>query len=299
MFYVYELLNPLKENQPFYVGKGQDGRAHRHFKAITWKESTINPHKTSTLRQIKDAGLEPSINITPCNTETAAFDLERELIQKYGRSIDGGILTNICMGGEGGSWGHKKVHQYNIFRDFVAEYPSMKAAAASVGVKHSSSIVAACKRKGSVKCPHGFVWCYENETPDWEWVFNKIQPVYQWDHDGNLIGKYKNLACMFINTNIDISTVKRFILSNSPKSYPGGYQFSHNPTFPNKKLAPSKRNKPVICLDTNTVFPSCTAAELHVTGKSSAKNISAACNGAVKTAYGFRWCFHKALNDQI
>lgn len=299
MFYVYALLNPLKDNQPFYIGKGQDGRAYRHFKAILWKESTTNPHKTNTLLQIKDSGLEPGVDITPCDTELAAFELECKLILKYGRLIDGGILTNICLGGEGGTQGHIKVHQYNVFREFITEHPSLKVAAKIVGTKSSSSIVAACKRKGSAKRPHGFVWCYANETPDWDWIFNKIKPVYQWSHDGNLISRYKSLDEMFALTNVDISNVKRFISSSSPKSYPAGYQYSHEPFFPNKKLTTPISWKPVICLDTNNVFPSCAAAEFHITGKSSAKNISAACNGRVKTAYGFKWCYHITLNALV
>jgi len=116
VYYVYKLLNPLKNNIVFYIGKGKDGRAYHHFKAVTWKESTKNPHKTNTLLQIKEAGLEPGIEIIPCSTEEEAFILERNLIQEYGRRVDGGLLTNLCLGGEGNTSGHIKVHQYSIFR---------------------------------------------------------------------------------------------------------------------------------------------------------------------------------------
>lgn len=292
MFYAYSLHDPLNNNQIFYVGKGQDGRAYRHFKALHWKESDHNPHKTRTLQKIKDAGLEPTITIFPCTSEQDAFDMERSMIAHYGRSIDGGVLTNICLGGEGRTHGHIKVHQYTVFRELIAEFFSIKDAATAVGANSSSSIVAACKRQGSSRCPHGYVWCYASETPDWNWVFQKIAPVYQWTNDGILVGRYKSLSEMHVRTKIDVGSVKRFISSSTPKSYPSGYQFSHTPTFPNKMLRPTQRQRPVICVETSAVFESCAAAERYMNGKPSSKNISAACSGAVKTAYGFRWMYH-------
>lgn len=292
MFYVYKLLNPLKQNQVFYVGKGQDGRAYRHFRSINWKESTSNPHKTNILRQIKAAGLEPSIEIITCNSEQDAFDLECSLISQYGRELDGGVLTNICLGGEGQSCGHIKVHQYTVFREFVTEHTSLKAAALSVGVNNSSSIVQACKKKGSARVPHGFVWCYADDKPDWNWAFMKIKPVYQWNHDGEVVGKHKSFNDMFMTTGVDVSIVKLFISTTNPKSYPAGFQWSHDPVFPNKRLTPSKRKKSVICLDNMQTFESCAAAERQFTDNPAAKNIAAACSGRTTSAYGHKWSYY-------
>jgi hypothetical protein len=198
MFYVYELQNPLKDNEPFYVGKGKDRRAYRHFQAVEWKESTSNPHKTRTLKLIKESGLEPGIKIFPCSSEEEAFHLERDLIQKYGRSIDGGILTNLCLGGEGNSSGHKPVLQYNVFRDLIARHASLQEAAVAVGAFNSSSIVAACKKSptsgNGVRTPYGYVWCYEGEQPDWDWVFVKKKPVFLYNDRGDLVARAPNLS---------------------------------------------------------------------------------------------------------
>ena len=75
MFYVYQYLT--EEGTPYYIGKGSGRRIHR-------------PHTKTTLppverRQIIKDGL----------TNEEAKSLEKELITKYGRKIDGGILDNI------------------------------------------------------------------------------------------------------------------------------------------------------------------------------------------------------------
>ena len=75
MFYVYQYLT--EEGTPYYIGKGSGRRIHR-------------PHTKTKLppverRQIIKDGL----------TNEEAKSLEKELITKYGRKIDGGILDNI------------------------------------------------------------------------------------------------------------------------------------------------------------------------------------------------------------
>lgn len=291
MFYVYKLLNPLKNNVPFYIGKGKDRRAYRHFQAIEWKESSSNPHKTRTLIQIRDAGLEPSIEIIPCDTEQDAFLLERQLIKQYGRSIDGGILTNICLGGEGNSSGQKRVCQYNLFRELIKIHDSLLDAAHYVGVNNSSSIVSACKKDGRARTPYGFVWCYEHDTPDWEYVFHKIKPVYQWDLNGQLVARYENLLKMFESTQFDTSTVVNFINKEAVCSYPYGFQFSHQPVFPNKTKVTSKKSKRVVCNETGITYDSCAQAERMFNDKKSSKNISTCARGNLNSAYGFTWSY--------
>lgn len=49
IFYVYILRNPLKENIPFYVGKGKDRRCFQHLKDGKHK----NKHKYNTIKQIR------------------------------------------------------------------------------------------------------------------------------------------------------------------------------------------------------------------------------------------------------
>ena len=100
-YYVYQYIT--ESGQPYYIGKGKNNRihvAHKH---------TVIPSK------------ERRIIIKNNLTNDEAKALEGELITKYGRKIDGGILDNIkinqwaCFDG----WKHKpetieKIRQGNL-----------------------------------------------------------------------------------------------------------------------------------------------------------------------------------------
>lgn len=73
-YYVYQYLT--EDNTPYYIGKGKDNRINRGHKVV------LPPVERRVI--IKD-------NLT--NDE--AKEYEKELITKYGRKVDGGILDNI------------------------------------------------------------------------------------------------------------------------------------------------------------------------------------------------------------
>lgn len=99
-FYVYLLTNPLKNNEPFYVGKGCGNRAFWHIKQA---KRGYKSHKCNTIRQIIAAGCEPNVKFVDQNIdEDTAFDCEKLLIDLIGRAYVGaGPLTNVSKGGEG------------------------------------------------------------------------------------------------------------------------------------------------------------------------------------------------------
>ena len=83
-FYVYLWLR-VDLYSPFYVGKGSGYRdTDRQRKGVK------PPRDKNRIRRV-------ATNLT----EQEAFDLERKLIEFYGRKCDGGILQNITEGGEG------------------------------------------------------------------------------------------------------------------------------------------------------------------------------------------------------
>ena len=89
MYYVYTYLR--EDGSPYYVGKGSKDRAYKK-----WGKGIKPPNEKSRIVIVED-------NLD----EQTAFNLEIELIAKYGRKDLGtGILHNKTNGGDGSS-GHK------------------------------------------------------------------------------------------------------------------------------------------------------------------------------------------------
>jgi hypothetical protein len=96
-YYVYAIMDP-RNNLPFYIGKGKNGRCYDHLRQIL--KNTDNKFKTKTIIGLRNLGHEPIIEKLYENLdEEAAYYMEEFLIWKYGRRVNKtGILTNICEG---------------------------------------------------------------------------------------------------------------------------------------------------------------------------------------------------------
>jgi len=100
-FYTYVLWNPA-DDIPFYVGKGSLRRVLMHFRGI----EKCNRPKLKMIQQLRERGVEPSVKYAYYGPdEQEAFRIEILLIATWGRRSDGGILTNLHVGGKGRS-GH-------------------------------------------------------------------------------------------------------------------------------------------------------------------------------------------------
>ena len=103
--YVYILIDP-RNNEPFYVGKGNRRRFKAHFEPNRLLE--ISP-KNSKIKKILSEGLNVIVKIHTNNlSNNEACELEIELIKQYGRvDIGTGILLNRSIGGDSGLLGRK------------------------------------------------------------------------------------------------------------------------------------------------------------------------------------------------
>lgn len=97
-FYYYIYLDPRKNFEPFYAGKGTGYRVARHLK------QTQNSFCQNVIKAIRKAGLEPTICVSKLITEAESFAWETQIIKRYGRrDLGTGCLTNLTDGGEGQS----------------------------------------------------------------------------------------------------------------------------------------------------------------------------------------------------
>lgn len=105
IFYVYALKYP--DGTPFYIGKGKENRLDAHEKEAKMNkapEFSANPQKINIIRKIwQNGGQVIKEKVVENLTEEQAFEIEIELIEKYGLRNHGGLLANLTYGGEGTS----------------------------------------------------------------------------------------------------------------------------------------------------------------------------------------------------
>jgi hypothetical protein len=101
MYYIYAYIDP-RNNLPFYIGKGKDGRKFSHLKETINK--TDNRDKLKIIQELQSLCLSPLIKELESNIESElmAYNREDYYILKYGRKgIEPyGILTNKIIGGK-------------------------------------------------------------------------------------------------------------------------------------------------------------------------------------------------------
>ena len=98
MAYVYIYLDPRKDNEPIYVGKGtKESRMTYHL------NDCKNPILESKIKKIRKEGLEQIVQKIKDNISNEdAIELEKNLILKFGRiDLKNGTLCNLTDGGEG------------------------------------------------------------------------------------------------------------------------------------------------------------------------------------------------------
>ncbi len=115
-FYVYAYLNPLQRGtysagsvtfnyRPFYVGKGTGDRLEDHLREANGLIPITNKQKVDMVRSLIERDDHPLIvKVRENLTHPEALALEKQLIDAFGIALQGGLLSNICLGNTAQTW---------------------------------------------------------------------------------------------------------------------------------------------------------------------------------------------------
>lgn len=129
-------------------------------------------------------------------TQKEAENFEKILIKELDSLVHHNGY-NVASGGLCGLHILRPVYQFNIHGDLLKEYPSIDDAENETGVL-SPNIIACCCDKYSQA--GGYLWKYKSDVTDIlkfkdsiDWtVFDRFEPVYQFDMQQNFIAEYEN-----------------------------------------------------------------------------------------------------------
>ena len=129
-FFVYIYLDPRKKgeyifenivmnHQPFYVGIGKGERHLSHLKEN--ENNTSNKIKFNKIQKIISEGHSPIVVKIFENLErNFVCEIEKRIISRFGKIKDGGILTNITDGGDGGiTWNGEHHNKRKGFEEIM------------------------------------------------------------------------------------------------------------------------------------------------------------------------------------
>jgi hypothetical protein len=97
-YYVYGLFD--EKDKCFYIGKGTGNRKEHHYRNFLNNKNVCNHLLFCKFKSLQQKNIKPKTKILLEGlTELEAYNKEIELIQKYGKKIEGGSLCNVADGG--------------------------------------------------------------------------------------------------------------------------------------------------------------------------------------------------------
>lgn len=241
-YYTYTLKDST-DNLPFYVGKGSNTRMYQH-KEEALREGYQKRSVHCKILSILNKGGEILYEKVEQPNEEIAFDLEIELIKKYGRKDNGtGILCNLTDGGEGQNRSREsvaKVAAWHTGRKRSEESKQRMSRAQikhanknrelyGTGVKPETILKMSASRKGKSWSENARNVKRNKPTAKIVLAFIRNTNIF--------VGEYESIALCAKNLNVDTTAVWRICegtpcsKSSSGKLYPmksyKGYTFKY------------------------------------------------------------------------
>lgn len=218
-------------------------------------------------------------------------DLEQKYIEQYNSLVPNGY--NMIPGGTNGAGlaKGKPVEQFDLNGKYIQEFPSASEASRQTGINYMD-ICACCRNKPSYRRAGYFQWRYKDSDkvilPIEKIV--RVQPVYQFSLDNQLIRKYDSLKEASELSGITKSLICK--CCNDKAITAGGYKWSYTEQPSKRESKTQKKRIGQYTLDNELIeiFESISAASKKT--KISLSTIAEAAKGKRrKTAGNFIWKF--------
>lgn len=193
----YSIYKHTLPNQKVYIGQTCDIKRRWHACNYTGNCYFYNAIQKYGWENISHEILEDNLTLEEAN------EREKYYIALY-QSTNSNYGYNLRMGGDGGGVvivktekfkeRYKRVYQYTLEGDFIAEWDNLTLAAEGCGAENKITGISQCCN-GKRKTAYGFQWRYEKfeRLPKQKLTGVKKQ-IIQKDLDGNIIQIYNSLA---------------------------------------------------------------------------------------------------------
>lgn len=300
---IYKITNKI--NGKVYIGKSINiyYRWTQH-KKIAKNSSKYRDGKKPLYYAIRKYGIDNfSFQIIEICNQDVLCDREIHWISVYNCTILSGLGYNVTNGGDSGNFTQAKpAYQYDLDGNFIAEYPTIRDAAASVcNNPDASAIQNAMGKIGSQS--YGYQWRYEKfDKIDSYVVHSYATKVAQYNEDGHLINVYNSAEDAAKSIGKSKSLIR--LSCNDEIRSAGGFMFRYFDERPNtvvahmkEKKMPGRDGRPIKQMSGDMVirvFDSAKDAAEYL-GVTDRSNLYKCCNHKSKTNLdyclykGYRW----------
>lgn len=301
--YIYLIQNDIKPEK-YYVGqtvKTIKERWYGHIYESKEGNHTLGEkiHKAMLLYGSEHFFIKELLKLTADTKEeliTLLDNAEIEYIQKYDSYYNG---YNSTKGGRGAAiHSQRKVNQYDLNGKFVNTFESVDSIKGYLNIDNVSSIYSCCYHE--TKYAYGFIWkYYDDEYPlpiltdseKKEAINRRLSccEIYQYDYNGNLINKFKNIEDVIRNTKYTRNQIMKCCIGVQKYIDLYTFRFSVDPFNKFNTVKDKPKFVEQYTLDGKYIATYVSAREAGRKNNINYQNIVSTCMHVQKKAGGYCW----------